>query len=228
MNQPLIVSTHLLICGNNIDENLISSSIGIAKFYFNKKGTKELPKIKDGAARKFDRRMSLDCWKTDLTSKQYKLDLETQLQPWIEKLSPARSCFPPECCASARCRPTPHCFGLAWFRWFRGFLGSLSSVGSLARRTPRSNTLPEGHYAIHGLTNPAIGKPPANVLMVVASLRCCCHQAKMGFGGHLKVLVNRTAVEGNLHNATSGIVADAVKIARANPLPIHKQIAPIA
>jgi hypothetical protein len=89
----MMVSTNLLICGKNIDDNLITQSLKLKPVNVTREGELKLPSLVDGAARNYDSRLGLDCWKCVLTSKQYRFELTKQLEFWIEKLYSNRSSF---------------------------------------------------------------------------------------------------------------------------------------
>lgn len=84
-------TTYLLICGDNLAADVITHKLQLAPITVTRKGELILPSLEDGAARAYDARFSLDCWKCGLTSKQYRLDLSKQLELWVEKLYPHRT-----------------------------------------------------------------------------------------------------------------------------------------
>ncbi len=95
MHKVIYVTTCLLICGENIDTDLINEKLRFppTRIRIKRKGEESLPSIENGASRNYDIRLSLDNWRGSLTNKQHKFDLVKQLEFWIEKLDPVRSAF---------------------------------------------------------------------------------------------------------------------------------------
>ncbi|MBW4422521.1 MAG: DUF4279 domain-containing protein [Myxacorys californica WJT36-NPBG1] len=87
------VTTILLICGENIDANLISQKLGFSSSTFSRKGEVIVPLPEDGATRSYDNRFNLDCWRRTLTKNQGTEDLKEQLELWIQLLYPVRLAF---------------------------------------------------------------------------------------------------------------------------------------
>lgn len=89
----LNTTTCLLICGENINANLITERLKLSPTTVTRQGEVTLPLLTDGASRAYDTRLGLDCWKRGLTSKQHRFDIVKQLEFWIENLYPVRSAF---------------------------------------------------------------------------------------------------------------------------------------
>lgn len=87
------VTTILLIFGENLDAELISQELGFSSSTFRRKGEVTVPLPEDGATRIYDSRFNLDCWSRTLTKNQRILDLEKQLEFWIQLLYPVRLAF---------------------------------------------------------------------------------------------------------------------------------------
>jgi hypothetical protein len=93
MSSSLNTTTCLLICGKNLNAELIFARFVQRPISITRQGEVILPNINHGALRNYDSRLGLDCCKYGLTSKQYKYDIVKQLEFWIEKLYPFRSSF---------------------------------------------------------------------------------------------------------------------------------------
>lgn len=87
------VTTILLICGENLDADLISQKMGFSSTTFRRKGEVTIPASEDGATRLYDSRFNLDCWSRTLTKNQRIQHLEKQLEFWIQLLYPIRLAF---------------------------------------------------------------------------------------------------------------------------------------
>jgi hypothetical protein len=93
MSEPLNTTTCLLVCGDDLQTDLITEKLRLSPTAITRKGQSLLPSLEQGAARSYDPRLGLDCWKRGLTGKQHKLDLTHQLEFWINSLYPVRSAF---------------------------------------------------------------------------------------------------------------------------------------
>lgn len=93
MCNSLNTTTCLLICGDNLDPNLITEKLKLSPTAVTRKDQVILPSPIYGALRTYDTRLGLDCWKRGLTTKQHKFDIVKQLEFWIENLYPVRSAF---------------------------------------------------------------------------------------------------------------------------------------
>jgi hypothetical protein len=91
VSSSLNTTTILLICGKNLNTELIAERFKQHPISITREGEVVLPNIKDGSLRAYDPRLGLDCCKYRLTSKQYKFDIVKQLEFWVEKLYPVRS-----------------------------------------------------------------------------------------------------------------------------------------
>ncbi len=87
------VTTILLICGENLDVDLINQKLGFSPTTLRRKGEVTIPLPVDGAARLYDNRFKLDCWSRTLTKNQTTKDLEEQLEFWVQLLYPVRLTF---------------------------------------------------------------------------------------------------------------------------------------
>ena len=83
--------TIFMVCGVGIDPEDVTKRLGFRPTAFLKSGEIPVPAVEEGSLRKFDGRLSQDCWKRALSSKQYEHPLADQLVFWMEKLAPAAS-----------------------------------------------------------------------------------------------------------------------------------------
>lgn len=93
MSDFLITGTCFLIFGKDLNAELITEKLKFSPTNFTRGTDRPLPSLANGGARNYDPRWNLDCWRRDLTNKQYKFSLEQQLEFWIEKLYPVKSAF---------------------------------------------------------------------------------------------------------------------------------------
>jgi len=85
--------TILIVCGEALDFELITSRLGIKNAATVRQGEIPIPTIAEGQTRLFDPRMRLDNWKKGLRGKAYRQNLEQQLEIWVSQLYPVRSAF---------------------------------------------------------------------------------------------------------------------------------------
>ncbi len=83
----------LIICGEALDFDLITSRLGIKNAATVRQGEIPIPTIAEGQTRLFDPRMRLDNWKKGLRGKSNQQSLEQQLEIWVSQLHPVRSAF---------------------------------------------------------------------------------------------------------------------------------------
>ena len=85
--------TILIICGEALDFDLITSRLGIKNAATVRQGEIPIPTIAEGQTRLFEPRMRLDNWKKGLRGKAHQQNLEQQLEIWVSQLYPVRSAF---------------------------------------------------------------------------------------------------------------------------------------
>lgn len=83
----------LMICGESLDFDLITSRLRIKGASSWRSGEMQIPTVEQGATRQFDPRMFLDRWAKGLRGKACQQDLEQQIEVWVSQLYPVRSAF---------------------------------------------------------------------------------------------------------------------------------------